>query len=77
MESGFQDMIKVHVNRHKIAANAKHGTNAPPIAVRRGSKVEYAHEVKLTGAVVVYRPDRPLKCGAKVWIEAESAEVVS
>ena len=33
----------------------------------------YAHEVRILGeSKVVYSPDKPLSCGAKVWIETEA-----
>jgi hypothetical protein len=66
--------VRVHVNRQTIAINAKRGEHTPPLAIRRGGKVEYAHEVQLIGSArVVYRPDAPLPCGAKVWIECDDA----
>jgi len=71
-------MIRVHVNRSVVAANRKHGRNDPPLTIRQGRKRIYAHEVELTGPVrVIHRPDKPLDCGAKVWIEATEARVVS
>ena len=37
----------------------------------------YAHEVEIKGeSKVIYSPDKPLSCGARVWIETES-EVVT
>ena len=34
---------------------------------------DYAHSVDISGPCrVVYSPDKPLSCGAKVWIETES-----
>ncbi len=69
--------VQVHVNVHIIRANAKHGKTDAPITIRRGKTIERAHEVELVGPCrVVYRPDKPLKCGAKVWIEAKDARVV-
>lgn len=66
--------VIVHVNRNTIARNAKHGTNDPPLTIRRGSKREYAHEVELIGpARIVHSPHKPLDCGARVWIEAADA----
>ena len=65
----------IHVNQHVIKANAKNGTNNPPLSVRRGGDVKRYHEVivfSLTGEEVgkfVYRPGKPLSCGAKVWFE--------
>jgi len=33
----------------------------------------YAHEVEIDGpSRIVYSPDKPLSCGAKVWIETAS-----
>lgn len=72
-------MVRVHINRNTIGSNRKHGKNEPPIAIRRsGNDVEYAHRVKLIGnAEIVYSPDKPLHCGARVWIEADDAERVA
>lgn len=65
---------RIHINSNTIKSNAKHGTNKPAITIRNGQKVEtYAHEVIITGASrVIYRPEDPLVCGAKVWIETDS-----
>ena len=42
-----------------------------------GSTVVKPHEVKINGpSKVIYSPDKPLTCGAKVWIETES-EVIT
>ena len=72
-ESGVVKMItRVHVNQHVIKANAKHGKNDPVFTVKRGKTNTYAHTVKITGVCdLVYRPDKPLSCGAKVWIETK------
>jgi hypothetical protein len=33
----------------------------------------YAHEVDIKGpSKLVYSPDKPLSCGARVWLETES-----
>ena len=63
-------LTRVHVNQHVVKANAKHGKNDPVFTVKRGKTNTYAHTVKITGdCELVYRPDKPLSCGAKVWIE--------
>ena len=69
---------KVHVNQHVIRANCKTGAREPVLTVKTYKDNRYAHSVRITGpCVVVYRPDDPLSCGAKVWIETESeVEVV-
>ena len=71
--------VKVNVNRNVIAANRKNGTNEPPFSIyRSGKRVERALEVRLEGDVrLVYRPDKPLNCGATVWLEAEAAYPVT
>lgn len=68
----------IQINKHIIGSNNKTGGREPPVAVRgsRSGKAEYFHEVHVAGPCrIVYSPDKPLKCGAKVWIETE-AEVV-
>jgi hypothetical protein len=60
----------VHVNQHVIRANGKTGATAPVLTVKQGKTNQYAHEVRIQGpSKVVYRPAKPLSCGAKVWIE--------
>ena len=64
---------RIHVNQHKIKANKKHGTNDPVITVKTSKSNTYGHEVKINGSSkVIYSPDKPLSCGAKVWIETEA-----
>ena len=67
-------MKRIHINSNTIRSNKKHGTNKPAITIRQGQKVEaYAHEVIINGpSRVIYRPEDPLVCGAKVWIETDS-----
>jgi hypothetical protein len=37
---------------------------------RNGEKPIHAHEIELTGpSKIIHSPDKPLKCGARVWIE--------
>ena len=55
----------------------KHGTNDPVITVKTSKSNTYTHEVKINGpSKVIYSPNKPLSCGAKVWIETES-EVIT
>jgi len=71
----------VNVNRTIIGRNHKTGERQPPIRVSRGKygKPEYTNQFEAWGRVrVVYSPDKPLPCGARVWIEvlqAEDAEI--
>ena len=68
---------RIHVNQHKIRSNLKNNLKEPVITVKTSKSNTYAHEVKIKGpSKVIYSPDKPLSCGAKVWIETES-EVVT
>lgn len=63
----------IHVNQHVIRANKKNGRNSPVITVKTYKSNDYVHEVEILGpSQVIYSPDKPLPCGAKVWIETES-----
>ena len=64
---------RLHVDRHVIAANRQHGTNLPPITVQTSRGPHKAHRVTVKGpSVFVHSPEKPLKCGARVWIETHA-----
>ena len=64
---------RIHVNQPKIRSNKKHNLNEPVITVKTSKSNDYAHEVEINGpSKVIYSPDKPLSCGAKVWIETEA-----
>ena len=66
----------VHVNQHHIKANAK-GADLPVLTVkdykqnRRVIRADMVDDAGNVVASVVYSPDKPLACGAKVWIETQ------
>jgi hypothetical protein len=63
----------VHVNQHAVKKNAKEGTRDPVLTVKTYKSNQYAHQVEIDGpSRVVYSPDKPLSCGARVWIETTS-----
>ena len=67
----------IHVNQHVIKSNYKNGENNPVLTCKTYKSNDYAHEVIIYGqdgleaARVIYSKDKPLSCGAKVWIETE------
>jgi len=66
-------MKRIHVNMHKVRANKKHATNEPVLTIKEGKTNTYCHEVAILGpSKLVYRPNKPLSCGARVWIETNS-----
>ena len=69
-------LTRIHVNQHNIRANRK-GGDLPVITIKDYKHNRKANEARVVDAQgqtvckVVYRPDKPLPCGAKVWIETE------
>ena len=67
----------IHVNQHEIRKNNK-GANGPVLTCKTYKSNEYAKEVIIYGqdglecARVVYSKDKPLSCGARVWIETKN-----
>lgn len=65
----------IHVNQHIIKKNKKYNEINPPLTCKSGKENKYASNVIIydkygqEAARVVYRPDKPLSCGARVWIE--------
>tara|TARA_R100001377_G_C3154871_1_gene97622 strand:- start:362 stop:592 length:231 start_codon:yes stop_codon:yes gene_type:complete len=65
---------RIHINQHHIKSNTK-GSDLPVITVKDykiNRKTNHAEIKDSTGGVVatiIYSPDKPLDCGAKVWIE--------
>jgi len=63
----------VHVNQHIIKSNYKNKERKPVLTVKTYKDNVYASEVIIKGdSKIVYSPDKPLPCGAKVWIETEA-----
>ena len=70
----FAGTIKrIHVNQHNIRDNIKDGGNRPVITVKANGKNYKCHKVEISASSeVVYHPEKPLACGAKVWVETRS-----
>ena len=68
----------IHVNQHIIKANNKNGANDPVLTVKAYKSNDYAHEAIIRDdngkevARIVYSPEDPLSCGARVWIETKN-----
>ena len=64
---------RIDGNQHKIRSNKKNNLNEPVITVKTSKSNNYGHEVEILGpSKIIYSPDKPLSCGAKVWIETEA-----
>lgn len=62
---------RIHVNQFAIRANHKDGGSRPVLTVKDCKTNRKCNEVKFTTGRVVYSPDKPLSCGARVWIETD------
>jgi hypothetical protein len=69
----------IHVNQHVVKANTKNGTNDPVLTIKTYKTNNYAHAVEIKGpSKIMYSPNKPLSCGAKVWVETQATvEVIA
>lgn len=66
----------IHINQHVIRKNNKTGEREPVITCKTYKDNTYCHTVIINEHTkIIYSPDKPLSCGAKVWIET-TEEVV-
>jgi len=62
----------IHVNQHVVKSNRKEEKEDPVLTIKTYKQNTYAHEVEILGpSKVIYSPDKPLSCGAHVWIETQ------
>jgi len=63
----------IHIDQHALRRNRKSGTREPVITVKNYKSNLRGHAVAIAGpARIVYSPDKPLPCGATVWIETQA-----
>jgi len=64
---------RIHVNQHHIKANAKDGGLRPVITIKTSKENIKCMMAYIDGpSQVIYSPDNPLSCGAKVWVETKA-----
>jgi len=69
---------RIHINQHNIRHNAKNPDDLRPVVTVKTSNANH----KGYGAMfwgeckLVYSEDKPLSCGAKVWIETTGTVVL-
>lgn len=65
---------RIHVNQHNIRHNTKNPEDPKPVfTVKTYKENTLGQRVVIKGdSELVYSPDKPLSCGAKVWIETEA-----
>lgn len=63
---------RIHINQWKIKLRV-----ADPIAVQTSRQVYNAAAVEIQGpSELIYSPDKPLKCGAHLWIETKASVIL-
>jgi hypothetical protein len=68
----------IHINQHVIRRNTKTGERNPVITCKTYKTNNYADKVIIKDkdgdevATIIYSPDKPLSCGARVWIETKN-----
>ena len=68
----------IHINQHVIKSNTKTGEIEPVITCKTYKENKYGHQVVIKDdygkevARIIYSPDKPLSCGARVWIETNN-----
>lgn len=68
---------RIHINQHTIRRNQKTGERKPVISCKTYKENIYSNSVEILGpSKIVYSPDKPLSCGARVWIETTSEVIV-
>ena len=73
----------IHVNQHNIKHNRNHDDNLPVLTCKTYKDNRYGHTAEIKDkngdvvARIVYRPEKPLSCGAHVWIETDLEVAVS
>lgn len=65
---------RIHINRHNIKHNAKANWNTcdlkPVVTVKTSANNHKGFRAQIGDkTTLIYSPDKPLACGAKVWIE--------
>lgn len=68
---------KIHVNMHIIRRNKKTGEREKPLTVKTYKQNIKGFSVEIKGlSTLVYTPDKPLACGATVYIKTKAPVVV-
>lgn len=68
---------RIHVNQHNIRSNGKGNPPLPVLTVKHKGKTLVGNTCEILGeSGIVYRPEKPLSCGAKVWVETRATIVL-
>lgn len=63
---------RIHINKHVIRANLKNGADDPAITVQLSTGPLRAKHVDIRGPSRLVTGDKPLSCGARIWLETKA-----
>ena len=67
----------IHINRNIIQKNEKRGTRLPVCRIDMDGKTWYGSRIEILGpSEMIYRPETPRSCGAKLWIETQADVII-
>ena len=74
-------LTRIHINQHVLRRNYKTGERDPVITAKDYKDNRYGNQADIVVdgevvASVVYSPDKPLSCGARLWVETRNEVVV-
>lgn len=68
---------RLHVSQPNIRANRKDGGTRPVLSISTSSGTFHGDLIEIRGpSKLIYRPDRPISCGARVWVETRAEVIV-
>lgn len=66
-------LSRIHVNQHVLKRNVARNEDEPVFTVKTYKGNTRARTVQIHGpSRLVFRPENPLACGARAWIETEA-----
>jgi hypothetical protein len=64
---------RIHVNQHIVKANIKASTDEPTCTVQWKGKSYVGRDIVVKGvSTVIQRMNKPLSCGARIWVETRA-----
>lgn len=63
---------RIHVSQVNLRANRKDGRRRPVFTIQTSRGPVYARHVEIEGTSALVNPRKPMKCGARVWVETRA-----
>jgi hypothetical protein len=64
---------RLHVDQHVIRSNRSSGGDDPPVTVQLSTgSLKCSHAIIHGKSELIYSPEKPLACGARLWVETRA-----